>query len=168
MIDFISMREVKRLDEVFTFGDTLSFLIPHEWIEGDDDDDEIYLYHYPDSDSGWLRVSLVTLKGCADPAERLHDVFRKWPGYWVEEKTENLVHTFEKDTEQDGNLLHIYYWRVGNFVRPDMVREAIFSYTILRDRVNDKSNLRMISVLSQILPRAKFHPEANRNQQKPS
>jgi hypothetical protein len=162
------MGEVKRLDEVFTFGDQLSFLIPHEWIEGDSDDDGIYLYHYPDADSGWLRVSLLTLKGCADPAERLHDLFRKKPSYWVEEETENLVHTFEKDTEQDGDLLHMYYWQVGNFVKPDLVQEAIFSYTILRDRVKDKSNLRMISVLSQVLPRAKFHPQANRNQQKPS
>jgi len=161
------MREVKSLDEVFTFGDQLSFLIPHEWIEGESGDDDTYLYHYPDSDSGWLRVTLLTLKGCADPAERLHDIFGKKQSYWVDEETENLVRTFEKDTEQDGDLLHMYYWQVGNFVKPDLVQEAIFSYAILRDRVKDKSNLRMISVLSQVLPRAKFYPVANRDQQKP-
>ena len=50
-----------RLDRVLTFGDQLSFLIPYEWVEGEGEPDH-YLYHAPNADSGWLRVSLITLK----------------------------------------------------------------------------------------------------------
>ena len=47
------------LDEVTVFGGKLRFLIPHEWEERDtDDDDSIYLYCHPQTDSGWFRVSL--------------------------------------------------------------------------------------------------------------
>jgi len=151
------MREVKRLDQVFTFGDKLSFLIPHEWIEGESEDDGIYLYHYPDADSGWLRVSLITSKVVGDLVERLQKLFQKKESYWVEEKTRNLVSHYEKDSEQDGELLHIYYWLVGNYVPPDLVHEAVFSYTVLRDRVNGQENQAMLNVLSQTLPRADFY-----------
>lgn len=168
MVDFSSMREVKRLDEVFTFGDTLSFVIPHEWIEGDAEDEGTYLYHYPNTDSGWLRVSLITLRRSRDPAERIHEFFRRKENYWVDEETENFVHSYEKDIEQDGDLLHIYYWHVGNFVLPDVVHEAIFSYTILRAQVNDESNRQMISVLSQVLPRSRFLPGTDQAGRKPN
>lgn len=51
-----------RLDHVFVFGDQLSFLIAHEWSESDEERDH-YLYHLPNADSGWFRVSLMTLRG---------------------------------------------------------------------------------------------------------
>jgi hypothetical protein len=152
------MREVKRLDQVFMFGDKLSFLIPHEWVEGESEDDGTYLYHYPDADSGRLRVSLVTLKTVGDdPAERLQTLFQKKENHWRDEETGNLVHMYEKDSEQNGVLLHIYYWLVGNFVPPDLVHEAVFSYTILRDQINSEENQAMLNVLSQVLPRADFY-----------
>lgn len=151
------MREVRQLDQVFTFGDKLSFLIPHEWIEGESGHEGTYLYHYPDADSGWLRVTLLTSKGPGDPAERLQELFRKKKDFWVEEKTGNLVNSYEKDVEQDGELLHIYYWLVGNYVPPDLVHEAVFSYTILRHQVIGEENQAMINVLSQALPRADFY-----------
>jgi hypothetical protein len=50
-----------RLDRVTTFGGQLSFLIPHEWIESDEESGH-YLYHAPNADSGWFRVSLLTLR----------------------------------------------------------------------------------------------------------
>jgi hypothetical protein len=151
------MREVSRLDQVFTFGDTLSFLIPHEWVEGESGHEGTYLYHYLNPDSGWLRVTLLTSKGPGDPAERVQELLRKKKDFWVDEKTGNLVNSYEKDIEQDGDLLHIYYWLVGNFVPPDLVHEAVFSYTILREKANDEENKAMINVLSQVLPRADFY-----------
>ena len=157
----------QRLDEVFTFDDQLSFLIPHEWVEGDPEG-SAYLYHSPDGDSGWLRVSLVTSRESSNPAERLHDLFRDKPNYWMEEETENLVYHYEKDAEQDGDLLHIYYWLVGNLQEPDLIQEAIFSYTVLRDQVSAESNREMIAVLSQVLPRALFHLKGEVGKGKPS
>jgi hypothetical protein len=148
------MREVNRLDQVVSFGDKLGFLIPHEWIEGESGRDGTYVYHYPDADSGWLRVNLVTSKVSGNPAERLQELFQNKVNCWVEEKTGNLVSNYEKDLEQDGEDLHTYYWLVGNCVPPGLIREAIFPYTILRDRINDEENRGTVNVLSQVLPRA--------------
>jgi hypothetical protein len=150
------MHEVTRLDQVSTFGGKLSFLIPHEWIETESGEDGSYLYHLPGADSGLLRVSLVTSKGSGDPAERLRKTFQSKTNYWIEKKTKNLVNNYEKDIEQEGEFLHIYYWLVGNYVLPDLIREAIFSYTILRDQVDDEANQAIVNVLSQVLPRADF------------
>jgi hypothetical protein len=40
------MGETIRLDRVFLFRNQISFLIPHDWVEGDGQDD-FYLYHAP-------------------------------------------------------------------------------------------------------------------------
>jgi len=50
-----------QLDRVFSFANQLSFQIPSEWVEDQEEGDH-YLYHAPNTDSGWLRVSLITLK----------------------------------------------------------------------------------------------------------
>src|SRR5947208_2822793 len=68
-----AMESSMRLDEVSIFGDKLSFLIPHEWVEGEGDDDH-YLYHEPQADSGWLRVSLITVR-TDDPELKLRKLF---------------------------------------------------------------------------------------------
>jgi hypothetical protein len=66
-----------RLDRVFTFGDQLSFLIPHDWVEADEEPDH-YLYHAPNADSGWLRVSLITLRDSRTSSrERLQEVLQE-------------------------------------------------------------------------------------------
>jgi hypothetical protein len=64
------MPNIERLDEVLIFNEKLSFLIPHEWIEAEEATDA-YLYHYPETDSGWFRVSLNTVKTNTDPMKRL-------------------------------------------------------------------------------------------------
>jgi hypothetical protein len=87
----------------------------------------------------------------------VQELFRKKKDFWVDEKTGNLVNSYEKDIEQDGELLHIYYWLVGNYVPPDLVHEDVFSYTILRHQVDEEENQAMINVLSQALPRADFY-----------
>jgi len=60
-VDSTVMGYVTRLDRVRVFGDALTFLIPHEWIEGQSEDDH-YLYHLPEAESGWLRVSLISIE----------------------------------------------------------------------------------------------------------
>ena len=46
------------LDEVSVFGGKLSFLLPHDWEEMETEQDNVYLYSQPKTDSGWFRVSL--------------------------------------------------------------------------------------------------------------
>lgn len=62
---------ITRLDRVSIFGDKLSFLIPHEWVEDTDEAEDVYLYHAPGTDSGWLRLSLITAKNSSAKARDL-------------------------------------------------------------------------------------------------
>jgi hypothetical protein len=143
-----------RLDEVAVFGEKLRFLIPHEWVESEAEDNT-YLYHAPETDSGWLRVSLITVNA-ADPEERLVALFPLSEELFVGEKNGNRVRPSEKKSCQDGTDLHIYYWAVGNVVKPGRVFEAVFSYTILAERRDDTETQEMVELLQELISEAIF------------
>lgn len=44
-------------------------------------------------------------------------------------------------------------------VEPDLVREAVFSYTVLSERTNDQQTTKMLSLIGQIVNRADFIPK---------
>src|SRR5215469_9570532 len=122
---------IKRLDAVSIFNDKLRFLIPHEWIEVESDEKDMYQYQLPDAISGFFRVSLITADG---PAEKLRKSFQEEHGnVEVNPTTGNLIARSEKASTQDGTRIHIYYWFVGGSVAPRVLREAVFSYTVLAD-----------------------------------
>ncbi len=150
------MSKVRRLDEVTIFNSRLSFLIPHEWIEVESGDVGTYLYQLPDAQSGWFRVSLITTKNVASPAERLWQLFAKSGDFETNEATGNLIRRSEKDTVQDGAKLHIYYWFVGGCVPPDVVCEAVFSYTVLTDWLDKDATHSDVKLLDQLVGKARF------------
>ncbi len=102
----------QRLDQVVVFGDQLSFLIPHEWLESKEADD-YYLYYAPNADSVWLRVSLISIKG---PGERsreglyslLTDRAKRENGELFE-MDDNIVVQWTKDSEEDGDPI-THFW----------------------------------------------------------
>jgi hypothetical protein len=151
------MTNITRLDRVFTFGGKLSFLIPHEWVEEVEDGNDDYLYHQPGIDSGWLRVSLLTIRAVDEtPSQRLYRVFAGRDNVKLDQQTGNSIDTWEKDSEEKGNQIHLYYWKVANIVTPDLVRIAVFSYTILRARMNNEGNLEVVKLIDQLASEAKF------------
>jgi hypothetical protein len=148
-----------RLDEVSVFGGKLSFLIPHDWEEMEAEQDNVYLYGQPQTDSGWFRVSLNTATAVAvPPVEKLKGIFQKRDNVSRDEQTGNLVHTYERDSEEDGVRIHLYYWIVANVVEPNLVREAVFSYTVLHERINDEDTVRIVGLLRQLVSQACFNP----------
>ena len=151
------MAKIVRLDRVSIFGNKLSFLIPHEWVERLDDDH--YIYQEPETDSGWLRVSLLTVTTVAGevPAQRLKQLYSGKENVTVEGETGNVVCTCEKDSEESEKHIHLYYWNVANVVPPDLVREAVFSYTILRDRMDDEETKQAVRTIGQLVSQAEFH-----------
>jgi hypothetical protein len=152
------MERITRLDRVFVFGDRLSFLVPREWIE-QLEEDNCYLYQRPKTDSGWLRVSLITSNVVqGTPAQKLKRLFAKRDNVRIDEETGNLVSSYEKDSDQNGVALHIYYWMVANTVLPDLIREAVFSYTILRERTSDEETIEAVKVIGQLVSQAQFLP----------
>lgn len=132
------MDEPIRLDEITVFGGKLSFLIPHDWEEFDSDENT-YLYCHPNSDSGWFRVSLNKATVVHEqPAERLKRIFADKNKVIRDEETGNWVHAYERDTEEGAVKIRIYYWIVANVAASDLVREAIFSYTVLSERTQNE------------------------------
>jgi len=155
------MEDIIRLDRVSIFRDQLSFLIPRDWVEGESEED-YYLYHAANTDSGWLRVSLLTRELAKEtPADRLHRLHLKWRSededhVFIEERTNNVIRVREKDTEQDGELLCLYYWYVANLVEPNLVQEAIFYFTVLRARIHNPQTLDMIKIVGELVTQAQF------------
>jgi hypothetical protein len=143
-----------RLDEVAIFGEKVRFLIPHEWVEGEDEDNT-YLYHAPNTDSGWLRVSLITVNA-DDPEERLRALLPLSEELFISEKNGNRVQPSEKKSRQDGTDLHIYRWTVGNVVPPGRVFEALFSYTILEERRDERETRETVDLLEELVTEAIF------------
>lgn len=151
------MTGTRRLDEVVIFNGKLSFLIPHEWVETESDGSGTYLYHAPDARSGWFRVSLITTKGVGDPSERLGKLFSDYEAVTQNKLTGNLIRRTEKDTVEDADSIHIYYWIVGGIVPPDNVCEAVFSYTVLAENALDGPTQSEIQLLDQLVSKARFH-----------
>src|SRR5215470_9390565 len=141
------MEESTRLDEVTVFGGKLSFLVPHDWEETAEENAEenFYSYSEPGAESGWLRVSLNTVKAVREsPAEILSRIFEGRRNVTENEQTGNWVCAYEKDSEKDGVRIHLYYWIVAKAVETDLVREAIFSYTVLTERANGTETRKVV------------------------
>jgi|SRR5579863_1296079 hypothetical protein len=145
---------ISRLDRVSIFNDKLTFLIPHEWIEVESDKNDVYQYQLPDARSGFFRVSLISGRG---PAEKLRESFiKEHVNVEVTPSTGNFIARSEKTSTQDGTRIHIYYWFVGGYVRPDVIREAVFSYTVLADLVDDSETQSDVKIIGQLIADARF------------
>jgi hypothetical protein len=148
-----------RLDRVLIFGDQLSFLIPHEWIEGEEELDH-YLYHLPNADSGWFRVSLITLKA---PGKGSNEQLRALLAERAQKERgslcevgDNIVVAWEELSEEDGVPICNYWWAVGRSQGPNLAHEALFSYTVLRERREDSEAQQAVSLLARLVADATF------------
>ncbi len=152
-----------RLDRVFPFNEKLSFLIPHEWTE--DYETDHYIYQAPNTDSGWLRVSLITMTSpgkCSKEQLRklLNERAQKEIGEHYE-SGENVVVTWKQLSEERGSPICNYWWAVGHSFGPNLAREALFSYTILRERAEDTETRETVSLVGRLVVDAQFpHPES--------
>jgi hypothetical protein len=148
-----------RLDRVLTFGDQLSFLIPHEWIE-DEEEADYYLYHAPKADSGWFRVSLITLEGPgkaskAQLREVLAERARKEHGDFCE-VGDNIVVAWQQLSEENGVPICNYWWAVSHSHGPNLGHEALFSYTVLCERREDPGTQEIVSLVAKLVADSRF------------
>lgn len=149
----------QRLDRVSVFGDHLSFLIPHEWVESEEAGDN-YLYHAPGADSGWLRVSLISIKGpkchSAEELRSLLDARAREERGALLEVGDNIVVAWKKDSEEDGVPITNFWWAVGHFHGPALSHEAMFSFTVLREREGQSETLRTVEMVGNLVGQASF------------
>jgi hypothetical protein len=110
-----------RLDRVFIFGDRLSFLIPHEWVESNESGNA-YLYHSPDADSGWLRASLISVNGSkCRSVEDLRSLLKERAqneSREMFEVGENIVLVWEQDSIEDGVPIINFCGQWHTFILP--------------------------------------------------
>jgi hypothetical protein len=148
-----------RLDRVSIFSNKLTFLIPHEWIEEEEEGD-YYLYHLPNADSGWFRVSLITLTNEGEASkEHLHAHLMtraRNEGGTLHEHGENIVLAWEQPSEENGIPICSYWWAVARSHGPSFAQEALFSYTILRQSRENQENREMVCLLAQLVADAQF------------
>jgi hypothetical protein len=147
-----------RLDRVFPFEEKLSFLIPHEWT-GEYDTDH-YLYQAPNTDSGWLRVSLITLTNpgeCSKErlSELLNERAQKEAGEF-HESGENIVVAWKQPSEENGSPICNYWWAVGYSFASNLARETLFSYTILGERSEETETRETVSLIGRLVADAQF------------
>jgi len=145
---------INRLDRVSIFNDKLTFLIPHEWIEVESDEDGTYQYQLPNAMSGFFRVSLITARGpieeLRNSLEERNDIVELNPA------TGNFVSRSEEVTTQDGKSIHIYYWFVAGAVATGINREAVFSYTVDDDLTDDTHTHEDLKIIGKLACDAYF------------
>jgi len=148
----------RRLDRVFIFRDQLSFLIPHEWIESEEDG-ENYLYHTPGATSGWLRVSLISIKPAAPSKEELEKLLAERAekeGGVLYRAGENIIAAWEQPSEEHEIPIINYWWAVGYCHGPHLSHEAMFSYTILQEKRDDFETKEMLTLLLELIAATQF------------
>ena len=148
-----------RLDRVFIFGDQLSFLIPHEWAEADEEGDS-YLYHAQNAHSGWFRASLISIKrGCSlEELRSLLDERAQKESGQLYEVGDNVVVAWKEDSEEDSDPITHFWWAVGHYHGPKLSHEALFSYTVLLERKAAPETSRTVELLGELVGQAKFAP----------
>lgn len=151
---------ITRLDRVSIFGDKLSFLIPHEWVEDTDEAEDVYLYHAPGTDSGWLRLSLITAKNSSAKARDLLAERARQESGNLYQSDRNLIANGERPSPEGGVPIYQYWWAVLRSLGPALSREALFSYTILADRQGDAETQDAVSILSDLFCNAEFSDPA--------
>ena len=148
-----------RLDRVFTFEDQLSFLIPHDWVEADEEGGN-YLYHAPNTDSGWLRASLISIKrGCPEAELRslLNERAQQENGR-LYDRDDNIVVAWQKNSEEDGDPIVNFWWGVGHYHGPTLCHEALFSFTVLAERKEHPETVETVALLGELVAQARFVP----------
>ncbi len=153
-----------QFDRVSIFGDQLSFLIPHDWIESVEDSSN-YLYHAPGAKSGWFRVSLISLRTAdgafADELEQQLAERAEKEGGVLYRAGENIVAAWEHASEENGIPIINYWWVVGHQHSPVFSHEALFSYTITKEACKEPRTAKMLSLLLEVAAGAQFTEPTN-------
>jgi hypothetical protein len=146
-------------------GGLVTFRIPEDWEE--EYEEEGGGTFYPDyDDSGTLRLSTLGLK--SQKPVTIHTIRKdaerraaKEGGALAELPGGNWMVTYTHTAEEDGDELTIKYWEIMNPVPPNHMRIALFSYTALKDLLDDpgsevSNDYRM---LEELIPACKFARE---------
>ena len=150
-------------DRVSLFNDKISIRIPHDWVEEEDDDDGMYMFHDPDIEVGWYRVSLIK--------NETENIF-------LESDLEDLIassHKGENELFKAGKMfvavwhenakfeddMRMFYWEAGAIVNPKLIRSVIFSLAVKKNRIQEKGFAETLSMIQECVFATQFERNVN-------
>jgi hypothetical protein len=146
-------------------GGVVTFRIPTHWRE-EYSDIEGGMFYADDSDSGTLRLTIITVAAPKQVQSRSgFDVLQMIMNGLRSEGVEgtikgredgNAVFKYEQAGSERGRRLAIFYWIVANPVPPHHARVATFSYTILARQRNQSEIQHDLEMLDAEIEAASF------------
>jgi len=153
----------QELKEINYRGGILRFKIPANWIEEYEENGGGTFYEDA-PDTGTLRLNILTMQAPSEVEGDLSvEALLMMPDVEAEKivKLDNgnaITRSLERTKEQRKKIT-LYWWYLANYVPPDYVRIANFSYTILSSQEDLDSSRELIGLLDQQIKLAVFHPE---------
>jgi hypothetical protein len=151
-----------RLKEIEYRGGLVRFTIPENWRE-EYEGDGGGMFYEDRKDSGTLRINVITAGspkplGNDEPIEMLKGTRGVSQTTIVRLPNGNGFATSQSHAVEQETQITLFWWYVTNLVRPDHVRIATFSYTVLRSLENDPRTLAELKMLDSSIRDTKFHP----------
>jgi len=149
-----------KMKEIDYRGGLVRFSIPGDWEEEYDPDGGGTFYE-PGDDTGTLILNVLSFLTKDDVAPN-HPlpIFEKRKvncNGKVETLSEDrYLLKYQKDDEEEGNELLIFYWEVAKMVSARDCNNAVFSYTIMKSQYESESRKREIEMLEESVKEVRF------------
>lgn len=162
-IIFGSLACAPKMKNISYNGGVVEFSIPANWTENYDPD-RGGIFCDPSPDSASLRLNMITAKSPApitenSATEALKALKHFQSGHVESLPNGNALLTSSGPATEEGHQLHMFYWIVANPVKPDHIRVAIFTYTLLEGQQDQKRFKDEMSLLESEIRKASFSKE---------
>jgi hypothetical protein len=142
-------------------GGVVEFSLPVRWVAQYGDQGGGVFWD-PDVEGGTLRLDLLTFEKGGNlgtsPARSVLESLRG-EGVVRDLPRGNAVREYQSFAQEHGEELKQFYWEVANFVAPNHLRLAIFSYIILKSGERDATIRKEIALLREAIPAVTFSAE---------
>jgi hypothetical protein len=167
---FSAQADEVKLKKISYRGGVVEFSIPANW-KAESEHDGRGIFYEDSPDSGALRLSVVTGKSPTpindkSASDALRGL-RQAQSHQVEPLTNgNSLLYYSEPATESGHKLHMVYWIVANPVRPDHIRIAIFSYTLLEGQQERQRFKEELALLDAQIRKAEFSQELGETKSK--
>lgn len=149
-----SLKEINFNDGV------IKFKIPSNWKEEYGKDGKGAFYEDA-PDTGTLRLQVITMEAPSDAKGNLLVLALSSIPDVDQQDIEMLgngnalAHAVQR-SDEDGKEYTLYWWYLANYVPPNFVRMANYSYAILTSKENDKKTKEEVGLLARQIKKAVF------------
>lgn len=135
---------------------TVSFRIPSDWVEGDEEGVGA-VYGQPDIDDGALRLDVISVSTNEPAQARLLQLMAKDDQSLDLLTNGNVLRYYVEHSKTDETIL-LHYWHVGCALREDFICIAIFSFTLFKSRAQAPESLETVEFLDDEIRNAAIGP----------